>query len=31
MTVVRAGGVIRPGDRIEVNLPQPPHLPLERV
>ena len=31
MTVVRAGGVIRPRDRIEVNLPPPPHLPLERV
>jgi MOSC domain-containing protein YiiM len=31
MTVVRAGGVIRPGDAIAVNLPAPPHLPLERV
>jgi MOSC domain-containing protein YiiM len=31
MTVVRAGGVIRPGDRIQVHLPSPPHLPLERV
>jgi MOSC domain-containing protein YiiM len=31
MTVVRAGGVIRPGDRIEVGLPPRPHLPLERV
>ena len=31
MTVVRAGGAIRPGDRIEVNLPPSPHLPLERV
>lgn len=31
MTVVRAGGVVRPGDRIEANLPSPPHLRLERV
>lgn len=31
MTVVRAGGAIRPGDRIEVKLPPLPHLPLERV
>jgi len=31
MSVVRAGGVIRLGDRIEVNLPPPPHLPLEPV
>ena len=31
MTVVRAGGIIRPGDRIEVHLPPLPHLPLERV
>jgi MOSC domain-containing protein YiiM len=31
MTVVRAGGAIRPGDRIEIKLPPPPHLPLERV
>jgi MOSC domain-containing protein YiiM len=31
MTVVRAGGLILPGDRIEVELPPPPHLPLERV
>lgn len=31
MSVVRAGGVIRPGDRIEVELPPAPHLPLERV
>lgn len=31
MTVVRTGGVIRPGDPIVVELPPPPHLPLERV
>ena len=31
MTVVRVGGVIRPGDRIEIELSPPPHLPLERV
>jgi len=31
MTVVRAGGVVRPGDRIDVELPPLPHLPLERV
>ncbi|WP_380283701.1 MOSC domain-containing protein [Kitasatospora purpeofusca] len=31
MSVVVAGGVIRPGDAIEVELPQGPHRPLERV
>ncbi|GAA1397511.1 MOSC domain-containing protein [Kitasatospora putterlickiae] len=31
MGVVREGGVIRPGDAIEVELPQAPHRPLERV
>ncbi|MGW0564035.1 MOSC domain-containing protein [Streptomyces sp. NPDC003016] len=31
MSVVRAGGVVRPGDRIEVVLPAEPHRPLERV
>lgn len=31
MTVARAGGVIRPGDSIAVQLPPPPHRPLERV
>ncbi|WP_445190793.1 MOSC domain-containing protein [Sphingomonas sp. Tas61C01] len=31
MTVVRAGGVVRPGDTINVELPHSPHLPLERV
>lgn len=31
MGVVRAGGEVRPGDRIRVELPQPPHRPLDRV
>ena len=31
MGVVRAGGTIRPGDRIEVELPPEPHRPLEVV
>ncbi len=31
MSVAIAGGVVRPGDPIEVRLPPPPHLPLERV
>jgi MOSC domain-containing protein YiiM len=31
MTVVRAGGLVRPGDRIDVETPPLPHLPLERV
>lgn len=31
MGVVRAGGVVRPGDAIEVELPDGPHRPLERV
>ncbi|GCD94566.1 MOSC domain-containing protein [Embleya hyalina] len=31
MGVVRAGGEIRPGDPIRVELPAPPHRPLERV
>lgn len=31
MTVVRAGGVVRPGDSIGFELPPPPHHPLERV
>jgi len=31
MTIVRVGGVVRPGDRIEVDRPPPPHLPLECV
>lgn len=28
MAVVVAGGVVRPGDAIEVELPEPPHRPL---
>ncbi|MEU3071459.1 MOSC domain-containing protein [Streptomyces sp. NPDC007027] len=31
MSVVRAGGAVRPGDAIEVELPQEPHRPLGRV
>ena len=31
MTVVRVGGVVRAGDGIAVELPEPPFLPLERV
>jgi MOSC domain-containing protein YiiM len=31
MGVVRTGGVVRPGDPIAVELPEPPHRPLERV
>ncbi|MET8576238.1 MOSC domain-containing protein [Streptomyces sp. NPDC005012] len=31
MAVVRHGGTVRPGDPIEVELPAPPHRPLERV
>jgi MOSC domain-containing protein YiiM len=31
MGVVRAGGDIRPGDPIRVELPAEPHRPLERV
>ena len=31
MTVVLAGGRVRPGDRINVKLPAQPFLPLERV
>ena len=31
MSVVLAGGWIRPGDRIQVELPPEPHLPLDRV
>lgn len=31
MGVVRAGGPVRPGDRITVRLPAPPHRALERV
>lgn len=31
MTVVRAGGIVRPGDLIEPELPSPPYLALDRV
>lgn len=31
MSVVLAGGVVRPGDAITVRLPAPPHVKLERV
>jgi len=31
MSVVRTGGVVRPGDPIEVELPDGPHRPLKRV
>ena len=31
MTVVLAGGRVRSGDRINVKMPDPPFLPLERV
>ncbi len=31
MSVVEVGGVVRPGDRVEVTLPAEPHLPLEPV
>lgn len=31
MAIVVAGGVVRPGDMIEVDLPPPPHERLERV
>ena len=31
MAVVRAGGDVRPGDSISVDLPAPPHSPLQPV
>jgi MOSC domain-containing protein YiiM len=31
MAVVVAGGEVRPGDAIGVELPAPPHRPLEPV
>lgn len=31
MGVVLMSGVVKPGDTIQVRLPQPPYLPLERV
>ncbi|TDC77377.1 MOSC domain-containing protein [Streptomyces hainanensis] len=31
MSIVKAGGVVRPGDAITVELPAGPHRPLDRV
>ncbi|MDI3417680.1 MOSC domain-containing protein [Streptomyces luteolus] len=31
MSVVRTGGTVRPGDPVAVELPAPPHRPLDRV
>lgn len=31
MTIVRAGGTVRPGNPIDAELPAPPYIPLERV
>ncbi|QNE73331.1 MOSC domain-containing protein [Streptomyces finlayi] len=31
MSIVLEGGVVRPGDTVEVELPAEPHRPLERV
>jgi MOSC domain-containing protein YiiM len=31
MGVVVAGGEVRPGDRVRVELPPGPHRPLEKV
>ncbi|MEV1169184.1 MOSC domain-containing protein [Nonomuraea sp. NPDC049784] len=31
MSIVRAGGIVRPGDSIKVELPAEPHRPLDRV
>jgi MOSC domain-containing protein YiiM len=31
MAIVRESGTVKAGDRIEITLPPPPHLPLERV
>ena len=31
MSIVQAGGVVRPGDPITVDLPPEPHRPLDRV
>jgi MOSC domain-containing protein YiiM len=31
MSIVLAGGDVRPGDAIEIELPPPPHHPLDRV
>ncbi|MGW5284464.1 MOSC domain-containing protein [Streptomyces collinus] len=31
MSIVREGGVVRPGDAVEIELPIGPHQPLDRV
>ncbi|MFN2204936.1 MAG: MOSC domain-containing protein, partial [Candidatus Promineifilaceae bacterium] len=31
MGIVLTGGIVRPGDPIEIELPPQPHLPLEPV
>lgn len=31
MGIIRAGGTVRPGNKINLALPEPPHHPLERV
>jgi MOSC domain-containing protein YiiM len=31
MSVVLSGGPVRPGDPVAVELPEPPHVPLDRV
>ena len=31
MSIVLAGGVVRPGDPIAVELPEQPHVPLQPV
>jgi MOSC domain-containing protein YiiM len=31
MSIVKEGGVVRPGDVVEAELPSGPHRPLERV
>ncbi|MDQ0964511.1 MOSC domain-containing protein YiiM [Streptomyces sp. B4I13] len=31
MSIVREGGVVRPGDTVEMELPSGPHRPLDRV
>lgn len=31
MGIILKGGEVKAGDKIQVNLPKPPHYPLERV
>lgn len=31
MSIVKGGGVVRPGDQIHIEMPPQPHFPLERV